>query len=856
MSKLLKKLVLMCAVLVLCFSATTWAESLKVEFNDTVKYGRGDSPAGWYTIERNDIWSQGGQDVSFTFNGTDLGDVTIGIKNNSGAAGMGVGRNWENGYEPSGDLGTVAKDALHVVCENCGSGIAADIGLSFSGLLPYTLYQLTTYHTYFEPESYGGAAEDVTVSVGGFVRGTVTPGTPDPVNVGTDMPYIVSTFITDASGVYSDIAITAPPDADASGEKKMNAFTCGFELMIAPEQSRAFRPNPLNGSENLCQDVVLSWEPGEFADTHDVYFGTNQTVVENATTATAGIYKGNREPNTYDAGSLESLALGETYYWRIDEVGSGGSPVWKGDVWSFTLNDGKAFDPSPSDGYARLFPGEALAWGPGCLATSHDVYIGTSYAAVDAATPGVHPNVEYINVASATYTPSLEPWKTYYWRVDAVGGSTFKGDIWTFKTGLGGLLMHYKFDGTRGSDLPSVVIDDSGNNIAFTKYTDTGYVRYGDSNPMVVDSTASADFEPTAGLYRLDTGEHDMLRLDGKEYTIEMWVRPEVLTQEHDDIMLIGKRGDFSWEVTIEDPAPGSNRSYNWMHAGRGLFMPNNTAVEGEWAHVAAVFDRYSSDSNNLRLYLNGSLQDAERLAYQNPSDGNMVTIGMEEIDDGPVYSGFFNGLIDELRIHDIALTPCQFLLTAGPEYAGCPTPEDGQYDVDPNLVLSWGAGSEAASHDVYLGTSYDDVLNATTATAGIYRGNVNVNYFPDTGMLELQTGRTYYWRVDEVNGGVYRGPVWSFETVAEIEDPNMRVWYKFDEESGYNARDYSGRGYAAAIDTGYPDWDPRDGRFGGSLGFDDDTDVECPHGVLETIESAISVSVWLKDAWKGGGRD
>ncbi|MHC4645265.1 MAG: LamG domain-containing protein [Planctomycetota bacterium] len=847
-----KKLVLMCAVLVLWFSAAAGA-ALKVEFNDTVAYGWGDSPADWYTIERNDIWAQGGQDVSFTFNGTDLGDVTVGIKNNSGGGEIAVGRNWEGGYETSGDLGTVAKDALHVVCENCGSGIPANIGLSFSGLSPYTLYQLTTYHTYFEPVTYGGAAEDVTVSAGGFVQGTVTPGTPDPVNVGTDMPYIVSTFVTDASGAYSDIAITAPPDADATGEKKMNAFTSGFELMIAPAQPRAYRPDPPNGGDNVCPDAVLSWEPGQYADTHDVYFGTDETAVENATTATAGVYQGNQEANEFDTTPL-SLQFGETYYWRVDEVNDVCDPyLWPGSVWTFTINDRRAFDPSPSDGYARLFPGEALTWSPGCTATSHDVYVGTDSAAVNAATPGVHPNVEYDNVASPNYTPSLDPFTTYYWRVDEVDGGTFKGDIWTFKTGLGGLIMHYKFNGTPDNDLPSTVIDDSGNSISFTKYTSGGgSVKYGQSNPIIIDSTASADFDPCSGLFRADTGEHDMLRLDGKEYTIEMWVRPEVLTQEHDDIMLIGKRGGASWEVTIEDPEPGSNRSYNWNHAGKGLHMFNNSAVEGEWAHVAAVYDRYTGDSNNLRLYLNGTVKDAERFENQNPPDGNMVTIGMEEIEDGPVYSGFLNGLIDELRIHDIALTPCDFLLRPAPEYAGCPNPEDGQYDVDPNLVLSWGAGSEATSHNVYLGTSYDDVLTATTATAGIYLGNVTVNHYPEPGLLELEKGRTYYWRVDEVNGGVYKGAVWSFETVTSIFDPNLRAWYKFDEESDYTARDSSGRRHDAPVDTGDPDWDPNDGRFGGSLGFDDDTDVECPRHVLDTVDSAISVSVWLKDAWRG----
>jgi hypothetical protein len=34
---------------------------------------------------------------------------------------------------------------------------------------------------------------------------------------------------------------------------------------------------------------------------------------------------------------------------------------------------------------------------------------------------------------------------------------------------------------------------------------------------------------------------------------------------------------------------------------------------------------------------------------------------------------------------------------------------------VDPNVVLSWAPGKDALSHDVYIGTNYDDVNDANT---------------------------------------------------------------------------------------------------------------------------------------------
>jgi hypothetical protein len=98
---------------------------------------------------------------------------------------------------------------------------------------------------------------------------------------------------------------------------------------------QAWNPSPADGANDVPPNVVLSWNPGDYAadpNAHDLYFGTSWDDVNDANESSPE-YKGsqNLEANSYDAGGLE---LDTTYYWRIDEVN--GLNTWAGDVWSFT----------------------------------------------------------------------------------------------------------------------------------------------------------------------------------------------------------------------------------------------------------------------------------------------------------------------------------------------------------------------------------------------------------------------------------------------------------------------------------------------------------------------------------------
>jgi hypothetical protein len=196
------------------------------------------------------------------------------------------------------------------------------------------------------------------------------------------------------------------------------------------ERTRAVSPTPADGAVLSDTWGNLVWVPGDFAVSHDVYFGDNYDDVNDGLGDT---FRGNQPSRSFIVGFPgfpfpDGLVPGTTYYWRIDEVNDAdpNSP-WRGDVWSFLVPPRIAYDPEPADGIKFVDPNVILSWAPGFGGKLHTVYFSDNFDEVNNVTGGI-PQGE------TTYRPgTLELDKTYYWRVDEFSGTaTLKGDIWSF----------------------------------------------------------------------------------------------------------------------------------------------------------------------------------------------------------------------------------------------------------------------------------------------------------------------------------------------------------------------------------------------------------------------------------------
>jgi len=212
-----------------------------------------------------------------------------------------------------------------------------------------------------------------------------------------------------------------------------------------------------------------------------------------------------------------------------------------------------------------------------------------------------------------------------------------------------------------------------------------------------------------------------------------------------------------------------------------GGFKPGAgvTVNDGEWHHVVAV-----RDNMDVRIYVDGVYRPAaDFTSVTTFAEGDRWSLAQEW--DGNTASDFYTGSVDDARIYDRPLTDDeiqQVMQGRGPgaamELSGDPNPDDGAIDIPRDAVLTWKAGEFAATHDVYLGTSFEDVNTADRANPlGVLmsQGQADAAYDPE-GVLDF--GQTYYWRVDEVNAvptTIFRGEVWSF-TVEPFAYPVAHV--------------------------------------------------------------------------------
>lgn len=297
-----------------------------------------------------------------------------------------------------------------------------------------------------------------------------------------------------------------------------------------------------------------------------------------------------------------------------------------------------AQDPVPAVGAINQnAAGLTLSWTTGAAGNQHDVYFGTSPAAVTAATTA---SPEYRGRQAGVTHPSgtLASNTRYYWRVDEVtaGNGILKGDTWHFDTTataggtFNGQIGYWKFDEGSGD----VLVDSSGQNHPG-----------GITNTVRVAglSGGALQFNGSSSVATFGTGPS----LSGAtDFTVAAWIKTSSATTQR----IIGQRdaNEYYGQYTVNVKSSGRVGFQIWNGDAQFDFESAAAVNDGQWHHVAAQRQGLTG-----RIFIDGQLAaEATGSAIRNLTGTIQTAIGKDIRDN----NSHFAGLVDEARVWNRAL--------------------------------------------------------------------------------------------------------------------------------------------------------------------------------------------------------
>jgi len=386
------------------------------------------------------------------------------------------------------------------------------------------------------------------------------------------------------------------------------------------------------------------------------------------------------------------------------------------------LTSSKAGSPIPEDGTTDIPPDTDLAWTGTDTAVTHNVYFGTNWDDVNAASLGPPLGVEVgEGLTDTSYAPeqALDFGASYFWRIDEVNGApdftVFKGNIWSFT------VEPFSYPVT------------------------------------AVTATASSSHQDTTGPEKtIDGSGLDELDLRSAE-AADMW--------------LSGTGAASAWIQYEFDKAYKLHELWVW----------NSNQLIESFVGLGAkdVLIEYSLDGIEWAA-LEEATQFAQAPGTRGYAANNTVDLRgtVARFVRITINSGY--GVIPQYGLSEVRFF---FIPTSARE----PQPADGAATSGADVRLSWRAGREAVSHEIYLGTDAADLALVGSANEAAYTAS------------GLDYATSYFWSITEVNENEtvssYASDIWSFTTpdygtvddFDQYDDNCKRIFFAWQDGRGHN---------------------------------------------------------------------
>src|SRR5579884_1142375 len=176
-----------------------------------------------------------------------------------------------------------------------------------------------------------------------------------------------------------------------------------------------------------------------------------------------------------------------------------------------------------------------------------------------------------------------------------------------------------------------------------------GGITLGQAGALANDPDPAAWFDGRSGSVSVSPYPASLVP---SSVSVEAWVKLTGDNEQQNTIVSKGSSEQSGWRLALD---LRNGRRNLWWEIGDGhpghyhVYVASLNLVVGQWYHVVATFD---GQTQTLGAYLNGEpLPGVLTIDGTLHSDDSALQIGQSP------HGAFFNGLLDEVAVYDVALT-------------------------------------------------------------------------------------------------------------------------------------------------------------------------------------------------------
>jgi Concanavalin A-like lectin/glucanases superfamily/Bacterial Ig-like domain len=450
------------------------------------------------------------------------------------------------------------------------------------------------------------------------------------------------------------------------------------------------------------------------------------------------------------------------------------------------------------------------------------------------------------NTATLTPSAALASGTTYTATVSVAKNSSGTGMsgpfTWSFTTSTStsppapappqGLVAAYSFNEGTGT-----TVEDSsgnGNTGTITNATWSTAGKYGDA--LSFNGTNALVTVKDSASLNLTTA-----------MTLEAWVDPSAVSSAWRDVVYKGNDNYFLEATSNQNGLPAAGAtigSSDAFTAGKAALASNT------WTFLSETYN-----GATLALYVNGVQVSSIAETGNILTSTNALQIGGDS-----TFGQYFNGLIDNVRIYNTALTQAQIqtdMTTAvsspAPSVTSA-TPGSGATAVVTNsgVTATFNKAVQSSTIGWSIKTSAGSAVSATVAY------NSSTNTVTMTPSANLAYSTMYIVTIsgaEDTAGDPMSGPVtWSFTTAAPPPPQGLVAAYSFNEGTGTTVGDSSGNGNTGTITNAT--WSTA-GKYGDALSFNGtNAMVTVKNSASLDLTTAMTLEAWVdpsavSSAWR-----